>query len=169
MTSTPREAATAQASRLQEELRQIRPFRSRTQEAFLSILRTGDLAKNRFSDLFAAHEVTFQQYNVLRILRGAGPQGLPTLEIGERMIERTPGVTRILDRLEGKGWVSRERCSEDRRKVWCRITPAGLELLDVLDKPVDEGDAVIFSEMSESDLDELIRILDALRERLSRV
>jgi len=169
MTSTPREAAVGQASRLQEELRQNKPFRSRTQEAFLSILRTGDLAKNRFSDLFAAHDVTFQQYNVLRILRGAAPQGLPTLEIGDRMIERTPGVTRILDRLEAKGWVSRERCSEDRRKVWCRITPTGLDLLRALDRPVDDADQAIFDEVDEHDLEELIRILDALRERLSRV
>ena len=84
MTGGPPEGSAVAPSRLQEELRQNRPFRSRAQEAFLSLLRTADLAKNRFSDLFSSEDVTFQQYNVLRILRGAGPAGLPTLEIGSR-------------------------------------------------------------------------------------
>lgn len=156
------------ASRLQDELRQRLPFRSRTQEAFLSILRTSDLAKKRFDDLFAAHGITFQQYNVLRILRGAGEGGLPTLEIGARMIERTPGITRILDRLAAKALVVRERSASDRRQVWCRITPPGLALLGRLDAPVDEADDTLFSGMDPADVDELIRILDGLRDRLTR-
>ena len=167
MTPKPGEPRAPATSRLQEELRQTVPFRSKAQEAFLSILRTGDLAKNRFADLFAREGVTFQQYNVLRILRGAGNDGLPTLEIGSRMIERTPGVTRILDRLESKGWVSRERCSEDRRKVWCRITPKGLALLGRLDGPVDESDAAFFADMDPEALDTLIQILDEIRGRLT--
>jgi DNA-binding MarR family transcriptional regulator len=154
-------------SRLQAEIRQTRPFRSRGQEAILSLLRSADLAKHRFSDLFSAHGVTFQQYNVLRILRGAGKAGLPTLEVGERMIERTPGVTRILDRLEAKGWVARERDVSDRRKVWCRIAPEGMALLARLDAPVDENDEAVFASMAPEDLDTLIRILDELRQRLA--
>lgn len=161
-------AKTMSPSRLQDEIRQNLPFRSRTQEAFLSILRTSGLAKKRFDDLFGEHGITFQQYNVLRILRGAGEAGLPTLEIGARMIEQTPGITRILDRLEGKRLVARERSASDRRQVWCRITPPGLALLAVLDDPVDRTDEAIFSGMDPADVDDLIRILGDLRDRLSR-
>jgi len=166
---TPTHAGDARpgTSRLQEEIHQSVPFKSRAQEAFLSLLRTADLAKNRFTDLFAPEGVTFQQYNVLRILRGAGPAGLPTLEIGSRMIERTPGVTRILDRLEAKGWATRERCATDRRQVFCRITPGGLSLLARLDAPVDANDDAMFAGLPESDLDAFIRVLDHLRSGLS--
>lgn len=152
---------------LRDELRQTRPFRSKGQEAFLALLRTTDLAKHRFTDLFEAEGVTFQQYNVLRILRGAGEQGLPTLEVGERMIERTPGVTRIVDRLEKKGWVSRDRGVKDRRRVWCRITTEGLSLLDRLDDPVDATDEAIFSSLDTDELDELVRLLNTLRTRMA--
>lgn len=154
--------------RMLEELQQTRPFRSKGQEAFLSLLRTADVVKNRFSTLFESEQVTFQQYNVLRILRGAGKQGLPTLEIGDRMIERTPGVTRIVDRLEKKGWVTRDRGTEDRRRVWCRITKAGLALLDRLDEPVDGMDDAIFAGMDDDALQTLIDLLDGLRARTSR-
>jgi DNA-binding MarR family transcriptional regulator len=143
-----------------------RSLRSRGHEALLAMLRTADVAKHRFTDLFDREGVTFQQYNVLRILRDAGPQGLPTLEIGDRMIERTPGVTRIVDRLEAKGWVARERFAEDRRKVWCRVSPSGLDLLARLDEPVAAADEEIFSGLEPEDLDHLIDSLDALRARM---
>ena len=152
--------------RLQREIRQNRPFHSKGQEAFLSLLRTGDVVKHRFHQLFEAAGVTFQQYNVLRILRGAGEEGLATLEIGDRMIERTPGVTRLLDRLEDKGLVLRERSPQDRRKVVCTISPVGLELLASLDTPVTETDDEVFRGMDEADLDTLIRILDRLRDQI---
>ena len=152
--------------RLQREIRQNQPFSSKGQEAFLSLLRTGDVVKHRFTQLFEGAGITFQQYNVLRILRGAGEDGLPTLEIGDRMIERTPGVTRLLDRLEGKGFVTRARSPEDRRKVLCHISPAGLDLLTSLDQPVREADEMVFQGMSETDLDTLIRILDELRDQI---
>lgn len=151
---------------LRDEIRQTRPFRSVSQEAFLSVLRTADVVKRRFAPLLASENVTFQQYNVLRILRGAGEDGLPTLEVGERMIERTPGVTRILDRLEKKGWVARGRGTEDRRRVWCRITPAGLALLERLDEPVNSIDAEIFEGFPEGDLRSLIELLDEVRARI---
>jgi DNA-binding MarR family transcriptional regulator len=160
---TPEERGETPASRLQQELRQTRPFRSRTHEAFLSLLRTADVARSRFSHLFESEGVTFQQYNVLRILRGAGPAGLPTLEIGARMIERTPGVTRIMDRLERKGLVVRERHAEDRRQVWCRITAEGHALLRRLDAPVAAADEAIFQGMGEAELEALVRLLDRLR------
>lgn len=152
--------------RLREEIQQTRPFRSKGQEAFLALLRTADITKRRFSELFEREGVTFQQYNVLRILRGAGDQGLPTLEIGERMIERTPGVTRIVDRLETKGWVARDRGTEDRRRVWCRITEKGLDLLARLDPPVDATDELIFADLSDDQLQVLVDLLDTLRARM---
>ena len=164
---TSDEQSDSPGSRLQQEIRQTRPFRSRSQEAFLSLLRTADVARSRHADLLEGEGVTFQQYNVLRILRGVGEAGLPTLEIGARMIERTPGVTRMVDRLEGKGWVSRERHAEDRRQVWCRITREGLELLARLDAPVDAADAAVFAGMDEVELEALIHTLDRLREELA--
>jgi MarR family transcriptional regulator, organic hydroperoxide resistance regulator len=154
-------------SLLQGEIRQTRPFRSRTHEAFLSLLRTADMARSRFADVFEGEGVTSQQYNVLRILRGAGEAGLPTLEIGARMIERTPGVTRMVDRLERKGWVSRERHPEDRRRVWCFITRQGLELLARLDAPVDAADAAVFAGMDQAEVEALVHTLDRLREQLA--
>lgn len=162
----PEQDATGQGGgSLQREIRQNRPFHSKGQEAFLGLLRTGDLVKHRFHQLFEGVGITFQQYNVLRILRGAGSEGIPTLEIGDRMIERTPGVTRLLDRLEAKGLVRRERCPQDRRKVLCFISPQGLELLASLDAPVMEADELVFQGMSEEDLEILINILDRLRDQ----
>ncbi len=152
--------------RIAEELRRVEPLRSKGHEALLALLRTADVAKHRFTDLFDREGVTFQQYNVLRILRDSGPQGLPTLEIGERMIERTPGVTRIVDRLVAKGWVGRERCTEDRRKVWCRITDRGHDLLARLDDPVAEADDDIFRGLDAAELEQLVHFLDVLRARM---
>ncbi len=151
--------------RIGEELH--RDVRSKGHEALLAMLRTADVAKQLFSDIFEREGVTFQQYNVLRILLDSGPQGLPTLDIGERMIERTPGVTRIVDRLESKGWVSRTRGTEDRRKVWCRITEQGLLLLDRLGGPVARADDDLFRSLRPEEIDQLIDSLDTLRARIT--
>ncbi|MEJ2203021.1 MAG: MarR family transcriptional regulator [Gemmatimonadota bacterium] len=150
-------------SRLQDELRQGRPFHSKGQEAFLALLRTADVAKRRFTDLLDAEGVTLQQYNVLRILRGAGGDGLPTLEIATRMIERTPGVTRIVDRLQAKGLAARGRRRDDRRRVWCQITSTGLELLAKLDDPVKKADGETVKGLSEDEVVRLIELLDRIR------
>ena len=121
---------------LQRELRQKRPFRTAAQEAVLALVRTADLVSRDASRVVEPHGITLQQYNVLRILRGAGDEGLPTLEVAERMIEQTPGVTRLLDRLETKGLIRRERCRVDRRQHLCWITSEGRRLLDRLDAPM---------------------------------
>src|SRR5436305_2090219 len=106
-----------------EAIGQRRPFRNRRQEAIVALWVTADRVRRRFADIFAAHgEITMQQYNVLRILRGAGPDGLPTLTIVERMMERTPGITALLDRLEAKGLVGRDHGQEDRRQILRTIT-----------------------------------------------
>ncbi len=88
----------------------------------MSLLEAADRVRRHFQAILEPHGLTLQQFNVLRILRGAGEDGLPTLEVGQRMIEKTPGVTRLLDRLESKGWVTRERCRRDRRRVFCRTS-----------------------------------------------
>lgn len=151
-------------SRLQTELRQKKVFRSASQEGAIGIVRTADLIRRRFSQLVEPHGISGQQYNVLRILRGARPEALPTLTIAERMIERTPGITRLLDRLERKGLVRRERCASDRRQVLCEITRQGLVLLEKLDGPIGRADDEALGGIPGADLKALIRILDAVRE-----
>lgn len=138
-------------------------FRSREQEACLGLLRTADAVRRSLAQVIEPHGITAQQYNVLRILRGAGAEGLPTLTIGERMIEQTPGVTRLVDRLERKGMVSRAPCAKDRRRVFCRITNKGLDLLKELDEPVNRWDVQAVSVLPPSELDSLINLLDRVR------
>jgi DNA-binding MarR family transcriptional regulator len=150
-------------SQLQREIRQGKPFRSRGQEVVVALLRTADLVRRAVSQAVETHDITLQQYNVLRILRGAGEKGLPTLEIADRMIEHAPGVTRLLDRLEAKGLVRRERCREDRRQVLCWLTPAGLELVERLDEPVDKADVEAVAQLTPEDQEKLLRLLDAVR------
>ncbi len=146
-----------------EDLKQTRPFSSPGQEAYVSLLRTADEARRRAAAVLEDSGITLQQYNVLRILRGAGSEGLPTLSIGDRMIERTPGVTRLIDRMAERGWVVRERCTEDRRRVWCRITDDGLSLLSDLDEPVRRVDAFIGRALSDDEVRTLINLLDRVR------
>jgi DNA-binding MarR family transcriptional regulator len=159
--------APSQPLSIQEELKQSKPFHSRGQEAYLTILRTADDMRRRVSMVLEPAGVTLQQYNVLRILRGAGKDGLPTLAIGERMIERTPGITRLIDRMEEKGWVDRERCTEDRRRVWCRITEEGLRILGPLDAPVNAVDDLLEEVLDQHELATLIGQLDAIRAYLN--
>ena len=122
-------------------IRQERPFRSLAQETLVALLLAAERVRWPIQDALAAEgDLTLQQYNVLRILRGAGEAGLPTLAIGERMIERTPGITRLLDRLEKKKLVQRERSDTDRRQVVVRITRTGRELLARLDPVLDTLD-----------------------------
>lgn len=111
-------------------------FQTREQEAYVSLVRTYERLTDGFTRLFAAHRLSLPQYNALRILRGAGPGGLPVQKIAERMITRDPDVTRLVDRLVKAGHVHRERCETDRRVVWVRLTQQGAALLESLDQPV---------------------------------
>lgn len=153
----------SQQSRLQAELKQTKPFASIYQEADLAIVKTADLLRRKASRIFEPYDLTLQQYNVLRILRGAGREGLPTLDIVERMIEETPGITRLLDRLEAKELVRRERCSGDRRQVLCFITPAGRKLLRELDAPADASHERSVGRLSERETLALIKLLERVR------
>src|SRR5512143_1379485 len=114
---------------IRDEIRQTRPFESAADEAVVTLLATADRVRSALSGVTEAHAITLQQYNVLRILRGAGAAGLPTLEIATRMIEKSPGITRLLDRLEARRLVRRVRCPEDRRQVLCHATEAAHRLL----------------------------------------
>ena len=154
-------------SALAREIQQKRPFQSARHEAALGLLKTVDLLRLHISRVLEPFGVTDQQYNVLRILRGAGKDGLPTLAIAERMIERAPGITRLIDRLEKKGLVSRKRCTSDRRQVFCILAPAGARLLARMDAPVGKSDEALGA-LNEADLKTLIRLLDAVRAGLSR-
>jgi DNA-binding MarR family transcriptional regulator len=146
------------------EIAQRRPFHSVKAEIAVSILRTAALIERHFAQVVARTGLTIQQYNVLRILRGAQPEALPTLEIAERMIERTPGITRLLDRLEAKKLVRRDRCESDRRQVLCTITAAGLDLLRDADAVVRGIESRSLGRLGDVKTRQLIRLLDAIRE-----
>jgi DNA-binding MarR family transcriptional regulator len=150
-------------AKLDGEAKQKHLMHSRQQDALLSILRTANYLDRFCSPVFAEHGITSQQYNVLRILRGAGLAGLPTLDIAKRMIEQAPGITRLLDRLERKKLVRRERPSDNRRQVLCYITKPGLDLLQELDTPVRNKDSQALQRLDESDIEELIRLLALAR------
>ena len=161
------DSPSAPDSLLRREIRQNKPFRSPAHEASIGLMRTADLIQRNYTRVIEPHGLTIQQYNVLRILRGAGDAGLPTLEIGERMIEQTPGITRLLDRLELKKMVRRERSLTDRRQVFCWITAAGLQLLADIDGPIDRAGEEAFVCLEEGEVRSLIGKLEKLRQTLN--
>lgn len=132
------------------------------QEAFVAILRAADSLTHEPAALLKQHGLTAPQYNVLRILRGAGAAGLRCGDVGARMIQREPDITRLLDRLERRGLITRSRARDDRRVVHAAITPAGLELLGRLDKPMIEIHRAQFARLSARRLQELVRALKLL-------
>ncbi len=146
-----------------EAIGQTRPFRSTSQEAVVALFLATDRVRTAFARLLEPHDLTPQQYNVLRILRGARPRGLPTLAIIDRMIERTPGITRMIDRLESKGLVNRTRRTDDRRCVDCSITPKGLALLRRLDRAVDRFDERAVGTLTARQVTQLTTLLDRVR------
>jgi MarR family transcriptional regulator, organic hydroperoxide resistance regulator len=152
-----------QTSPLREELKQTRPFTSTAHEALLSVLRTAAVVQRVTAQVVESTGITVQQYNVLRILRGAGEAGLPTLAIRDRMIEEAAGITRLLDKLESAGHVVRERSTPDRRQVLCQITPAGLALLADLDAPMEAMTESAFSTLDEREKATLVELLGAVR------
>jgi DNA-binding MarR family transcriptional regulator len=152
-------------SRLQSELKQTRPFQSIHQEAALSVMKTADVLRRELARQLEPHEITPQQYNVLRILRGAGEAGLPTLSIGERLIEETPGMTRLLDRLELKQLVRRVRCEQDRRQVLCYITAGGRALLRALDPVLAASQTQMAGTLTDADAESLVVLLERMRDR----
>ena len=149
---------------IQAEIRQTKPFSSLEDEALVALQRTADRLHWRLSEMLKAHGLSPTQYNALRILRGAGDEGRACCEIAERMINRDPDITRLVDRLERRGLVVRSREGRDRRVITTRITPAGLELLRALDGPVEEFNRKMLGPMGEQQLQTLIRLLESARE-----
>ena len=144
---------------LKDEIKKKRPFDSPGEEAYLNLLRTATVLAADFERLFKGAGLSEPQYNVLRILRGAGGDGLPCLEVGSRMITRVPDVTRLVDRLEAAGLVERHRTSEDRRVVLVKITKKGLDAIAGLDEPLREVHRRQLGHMTRRDLEELSRLL----------
>ena len=125
-------------TKLQTELKQNKPFRSLEEEVILSVMHTAEYLTSAISKVLKAADLTMTQYNVLRILRGAGGEGLSCGEISQRMITKESDITRLLDRVEACGFISRERPANNRRVVIARITDEGQRVLTELDAPVDE-------------------------------
>ena len=152
---------------LQDEIKQTRPFRSSAEEVVVSVLRTAAVMQRHLAQVVEAHGITIQQYNVLRILRGAGEAGLPTLAIRDRMVEEAAGITRLLDKLESAGHVVRERCTPDRRQVLCHITPRGTSLITSLDGPMDAANQRAGANLDDGEREQLIELLGAIRAALT--
>lgn len=148
---------------LRTELKQTKPFRSLEEEAMLSIQRTAALLDHRMGEVLKAHGITGTQYNVLRILRGAGVNGLCRNEVRDRLVAQVPDVTRLLDRMEEASLVERERSEVDRRLVATRITKQGLKLLEQLDQPVADAHKEHLGHLSSTQLKSLVDLLAAAR------
>jgi len=132
------------------------------ESAYIALLRTADQLQTRFASRLKPHGISPTQYNALRILRGAGPDGLPCTQIGERMFTHDPDITRLVDRLEKRKFVARSRDSTDRRVVRARITSAGLDLLAELDRPLREFVKQLLVSASAEDLLSLVKTCEAL-------
>ena len=151
-------------NRLQKELKKSKPFESAEQEAHLNLIRTAQFLQEPWDRLMKPLNLSGTQYNVLRILRGAG-EPLPCGQIGERMVTRDPDITRLLDRLEKRGLITRERTATDRRVVLAAITPEGLKLLKQLDQPVMDLHVKQLGHMGKEKLKALIDLLETAREK----
>ena len=148
---------------LRQELKQEKPFRSLHQEAQLNLVRTANLLVDRFEQMLKPSGITATQYNVLRILRGAEPAGLCRHEVSARLLNRMPDATRLLDRMEEAGLVTRARGTEDRRMVKTHITEKGLELVDSLDEAVEAEHLKQLGHLSGEQLATLINLLTLVR------
>jgi len=149
---------------LRDELRQRKPFTSLEQEAFLNIGRTAAVLRDGLEQVLTPQGISLTQYNVLRILRGAGPEGLCRNEIRDRLVSRMPDVTRLLDRMEAGGLVTRVRSTEDRRLVTTRLTARGRDLVDSLDGPVAAEHQRRLGHLSKAQLRTLVELLTLVRQ-----
>ena len=150
--------------KLRDEIKQGKPFASLESEVLLNLLRTADALARGSEGILKLAGLSPTQYNVLRILRGAGESGLCSHEVGERMITRDPDITRLVDRLERRGLLARRRDHRDRRVITVRITEAGRRILKNLDGPMEEYNRNRLSHMEKGDLRKLLELLEAARE-----
>ena len=150
--------------KLAVEIKQTKPFGLIEEEAVLNIARTAEVLSQAMAGFLREYQLSQTQYNVLRILRGAGDPGVTCSEIAERMISRDPDITRLLDRLEARGLVTRERSTEDRRVVMTRIAPDGLAVLSNLDEPLIQLLRNRLGNMDRPSLSSLIGLLEQVRD-----
>ena len=152
--------------KIYEEIKQAKPEHRPGQVAVIAVIRTADVLHHAVDKSLSAFGLSTEQYNVLRILRGAGEDGLPTLEISGRMLSRSPNITRLLDKLIAKKLARRSRPKEDRRVVIVSVTPQGLELLTHLDGVVDN----VFNNFpptTSAEMQTLMDVLDRIREHMA--
>ena len=152
---------------LSQTLRQTQPFRDCKQEAYLAVVRTASDLSHSLDLFLRPFEITQPQYNVLRILRGAGAEGLGRNEVRERMVNAMPDMSRLLDRMEKLGWLTRVRSDEDRRHVPTTITKAGLALLQKIDAPLAEHHQQQFQGVALPELQNILSVLEAIRSNLA--
>jgi DNA-binding MarR family transcriptional regulator len=150
---------------LQAEIKQSKPFARPSSEAFLSILRTAAVLEHQIGEVLRPYGITTTQYNVLRILRGAGAQGLCGREVAERLVSKVPDVSRLLDRMEDTGLIQRERDADDRRHITTRISAKGLRVLEETSPALEAAEASRFARLSPDRIRDLIDILGDLREQ----
>lgn len=143
----------------------VSPRRTREQQVFLGILKAADLLDGELAEMLRPAELSPTQYNVLRILRAAGEEGLPCGQIGQRMLTRDPDITRLLDRMEKRGALVRLRDGGDRRVVRARLTPAGIKALGELDEPVARLHERQLGHLRPAELKTLAGLLSKARER----
>jgi DNA-binding MarR family transcriptional regulator len=149
--------------KLRDEIKQSKPFANLQEEAFLNLQRTAEYLRSKSAEFLKRWDLSPTQYNVLRILRGAGKSGLACSEIGARMVTQDSDVTRLLDRLEKKGLIERARSSKDRRVVTTRTSRRGQELLAKLDAPAGRSVEQMMSRLSPRELRNLSLSLERLR------
>jgi DNA-binding MarR family transcriptional regulator len=152
------------ARHLQDEIKQTKPFAHPADEALLSILRTATVLEHASNELLRPFGITMTQYNVLRILRGAGARGLCGREVGERLISRVPDVSRLLDRMAEVGLLAKERDAADRRHVTARITPKGRRVLTQATPVLAEYGRARVERLSAGSIEALVEALGAIRE-----
>lgn len=149
---------------LQRQLRKRNPFSSPAQEAHLNLARTHEFLAGHFARFFKHHSLSATQYNILRILRGQGGEGVPCQEIGDQMVTLVPDVTRLVDRLVEAGLVERRRTPRDRRIVLVALTAAGQQLLDELERPVLDLHERTLGHLSATELAVLSQLLAKARQ-----
>lgn len=154
----------APAPRVHSAIKQTRPFRSPAQEGTIALLRTASVVSRALGRVLEPWGLSLAQYNALRIIRGTGTGGIPTLAIRERMIEEGTTITRLLDKLEDAGLIERERSLPDRRQVICRATKEGKRWLDEIDPIVDLADEEAMAALGPRQLQQFIAALDAVRQ-----
>ena len=155
--------------KLQQEIQQTKAIRLLEEETTLNIVRTADVLMLALSDVLKPHLLSATQYNVLRILRGAGKDGASCKDIGSRMVARDPDITRLMDRLEQRGLLTRDRAREDRRIVTHRLSEAGLELVNALDGPIETVHRRTLGRMKAQKLRDLVGLLEEIRAGIQNV